>query len=83
MTNETMQALVNKAAKIINSGIIIPRGATNGDVIKAVFPNVEINAEEAYCKVYTSIPYGNIVGANIDCIKEWWDAPYREDDEDD
>ena len=82
MTNEDMQALVNKAAKIINSGIIISRGATNGDVIKMLFPNVQINAGEVYCKVYTSIPYGDIVGANIDCIKEWWNAPYREENSD-
>lgn len=81
MTNEEMQALVNKAAKIINSGIIIPRGATNGDVFKTIFSNLRI-CENRDNKDY---PYVEVFIGEHDSTcypKEWWNAPYREGDND-
>lgn len=80
MTNETMQTLVNKAAKIINSGIIIPRGATNGDVIKAVFPRIKHSFTDKDSKVYILEP-NDILTPILTAFDSWWNAPYREEDE--
>lgn len=55
----------------------IPDNSTNGEVIKLLFPNIETTNTPAYNKVYTGIPFGELVGANIDTMKEWWDAPYE------
>ena len=51
--------------------IEIPNGATNGDMIKAMFPNIEIEG----------------IGGEIKCIAtkngtsyfalDWWNAPYK------
>lgn len=55
--------------------IPIPDNATNGDMIKALFPDIEIN--NGNMKVYTAIPFGDYVGANIDAMKDWWHSPYK------
>ncbi len=51
--------------------IIIPENATNGDMIKALFPNVEVkeknNGYEVYFGVGTAIQLFN---------NQWWNAPY-------
>ena len=51
--------------------IEIPNGATNGDMIKTIFPNIEIEG----------------IGGEIKCIAvkngtsyfalDWWNAPYK------
>ncbi len=65
--------------------IEIPKGATNGDMIKAMFPNCEIT-------FYTNI--ANIKLARV-CLErdfnsdyteqlylaDWWNAPYKESEE--
>ena len=53
------------------NAIEIPNGATNGDMIKAMFPNIEIEG----------------IGGEIKCIAakngtsyfalDWWNAPYK------
>ena len=53
--------------------IAIPDGATNGDMIKAMFPNAEIDAN----------PYSPSVDIFVDGIlmmrvdRNWWNAPYK------
>ena len=50
------------------NAIVIPDNATNGDVIKALFPNEEL-FEQGYASTY----YG--------CMRfdtDWWNAPYKE-----
>lgn len=64
----------------INNGTPIPDNATNGDVIKAIFPNIQISDSEVMKNVYTGIPYGELIGANIDCMRDWWNAPYQKGD---
>ena len=60
------------------NAVIIPDNATNGDIIKIMFPDIEIADIEALDEhIYTGIPFNGIVGANIDCTREWWNAPYR------
>ena len=52
--------------------IVIPAGATNGDVIKALFPHhdIEIDEHTGYLRIfyddfYTTYPF------------KWWNAPYK------
>lgn len=56
-----------KAVPPVNA-IEIPEGATNGDMIKAMFPNEEIIESDGAC-VY--------VGAKMRFDKDWWNAPYK------
>lgn len=52
--------------------IEIPEGATNGDMIKAVFPNCVIDED-----------FGGAVITNVDDTqywrKDWWNSPYRKE----
>lgn len=57
--------------------LTIPENPTNGDVIKALFPNIEIYDSEKMESVYTGIPFGKYVGANVVCMRDWWNAPYK------
>jgi hypothetical protein len=57
----------------IHNAIIIPRGATNGDVIKKMISNAEIDTD----------PYRPSVDIRIDGFmmmrvdRNWWKAPYK------
>ena len=56
---------------VLENCIEIPNGATNGDMIKTMFPNIEIEG----------------IGGEIKCIAtkngtsyfalDWWNAPYK------
>lgn len=61
----------------IANGTPIPEKPTNGDIIKVLFPNIEIYDSKEMGSVYTGIPFGKYVGANVDCMRDWWDAPYK------
>ena len=56
--------------------VILPKGATNGDMIKTMFSNVEIkeknNVYEVYFGVGTAIQFFN---------HQWWNAPYKAESE--
>ena len=56
------------------NAIEIPDNATNGDMIKAMFPKAPIKYEEFLIKIHFYEP------AKIDITfhKCWWDAPYKE-----
>ena len=60
--------------------VIIPKDATNGDVIKAVFPNSSIHYHKADELVddYVSV---NINDCDIqqDYSKDWWNLLYRKE----
>ena len=57
----------------VRNGIPLPKGATNGDVIKAMFPNAEI-----------SYGLNGIIGVKFIHMKvfdsDWWNVPYIEAD---
>lgn len=57
---------------VLDRCIEIPEGATNGDMIKAIFPNCVIDED-----------FGGAVITNIDnkqyWRKEWWNSPYRKE----
>lgn len=57
----------------IEDAIIIPEGMTNGDVIKAMFPNVECGKDElGNVFIISSAQLGYIAFR-----KNWWNASYK------
>ena len=58
--------------------IPIPKGATNGDVIKAMFPNVECGKDElGNVFIISSAQLGYIAFR-----ESWWNTPYGKERED-
>ena len=56
--------------------LIIPENATNGDMIKALFPNAEIFKREEYGYHYVFVTIKDM--GNCWKIRgEWWNAPYK------
>ena len=53
--------------------IHIPENATNGDVIKALFPNTKIQEGE----LYTIWDVGT---DNVSFWNDWWNVPYKRGD---
>lgn len=68
-------ALITKAYK---NGIFIPENATNGDMIKAIFPNIKTwdESEGALCVEFKTLNQIKIFP------KYWWNAPYKTESED-
>ena len=57
---------------------ILPENATNGDVIKAIFPNVEIARIQANCVIiWIDKPW-----IKCEISNHWWNAPYKAESED-
>ena len=56
---------------------VIPKGATNGEVIKALFPNIEL------VEIYNSKHRFFLKGREMEIFDlkahvDWWNAPYKE-----
>ena len=70
-TEENFDTNISDVLKVLENCIEIPNGATNGDVIKTIFPYIEIEG----------------IGGEIKCIAtkngtsyfalDWWNAPYK------
>lgn len=58
---------------------IFPKGATNGDMIKAMFPNGEYGTNGNFVHVYISY-FAIIQTMTFDL--SWWNAPYKRGDSD-
>lgn len=63
-------------SKAISNGTPIPDNATNGDVIKAMFPNTEVDDYD-YGKDPVIDVYGIDDTEYITLRKAWWNAPYQ------
>ena len=62
--------------------IIIPPNATNGDVIKAVFPSIDFTEIAFTVHATTSVTSNGVKGGiSYDFWKDWWNAPYEIDQE--
>ncbi len=60
--------------------IPLPDGATNGDVIKALFPNVPVdNFFQDTISFYPLMPNGLTDEIHFD--ECWWNAPYKKESE--
>ena len=66
--------LMNIHQQLINA-TPIPDDATNGDVIKAMFPYLDAEIECSYITCW--IDERRWLGVNLD----WWNAPYKNDKE--
>lgn len=76
---DIVSQIVSKAIKALEeqkTGIIIPDNATNGDMVKTMFPHYDIEVDEHkgyvrifYSDFYTTYPF------------EWWNAPYKREEE--
>lgn len=53
--------------------LTIPENPTNGDMIKAIFPN---------CKLKVLTDKKEVVALELKDVKEWWNAPYKAESED-
>ena len=61
--------------------IEIPKDATNGDILKIVFPNIEANEIKTDTGGYIEVKYLDTTDA-CDATafrKNWWNAPYRKE----
>lgn len=62
--------------KAAQNGTPIPDNATNGDVIKAMFPNAKVDDYD-YGKDPVIDVYGIDDTEYITLRKEWWNSPYQ------
>lgn len=61
--------------------IPIPNNATNGDVIKAMFPNIITDKFASTIHATTKVVSNGVKGGiSYDFWKEWWNAPYKGSD---
>jgi hypothetical protein len=72
--------------KIINSlptadVISIPEGATNGDMMKAMFPDAKVNNTKYSYVVEVKLPYHSKYDTGLLFDKDWWNAPYKRESE--
>lgn len=78
----TFSFKLNEVVKqAIRNGVILPDNATNGDVIKAMFPNckdwkakLEDNDGEVYEVHFVQLPNSLTVNKYEE---SWWNAPYK------
>ena len=76
MTNEQLME-VNKSIEEwglenVENVILIKNGATNGDVIKVLYPNADIEIHNITVYVIFDMR-SNVISFNLD----WWNAPYK------
>lgn len=75
--NEWTALLCVEMANCLNNGIVIPDNPTNGDVIKALFPNFKFNEEwKATRHFELQSEQGHIEITGI-ATSDWWNAPYK------
>ena len=63
--------------------IEIPKGATNGDMMKVMFPNIEADEIKTDTGGYIEVKYLDTTD-KCDATafrKDWWNAPYKRGNE--
>lgn len=75
--DEQTKEIVKQALRILRGDevIIIPEGATNGDMINAMFPNIEIEQIEDIIDVY------GMSKCRVTYDTDWWNKPYKSESE--
>lgn len=78
------EELVQFADDVMNMptvpAIIIPKNATNGDMIKAMFPNAKINEIKGTFDKKTLLGYRTWLGGRSqDFLSDWWNEPYKKE----
>lgn len=76
MTKERLRELekdlVKTGLKNLQNVVLVKNGATNGDVIKAIFPNIDIEIHNITVYVIFDM-YSNVISFDLD----WWNALYK------
>ena len=72
-TEENTEINISDVLKVLENCIEIPNEVTNGDMIKTIFPYIEIEGigGEIKCSA-TKIGFGTSYFA-----LDWWNAPYK------
>ncbi len=76
----TYQKDIQAVCEALNNGTPIPDNATNGDVIKAMFPEIEIIDIRTIidCPEEGTVYFECFEGDNIHSLDlNWWNAPYQ------
>lgn len=72
---EDLKDALYDAKVLLKSAIIIPKGATNGDMIMTMFPNAKIKKQNEMMIVVdvedNGLPYS--------FWKDWWDEPFKKE----
>ena len=75
MTKEQLREVEKDLVKIglenIQNIVLIKNGATNGDVIKVLYPNADIEIHNITVYVIFDM-YSNVISFDLD----WWNASY-------
>lgn len=50
---------------------------TNGNIFKALFPDMQISDVQGYPEVSGAIEYKELTGMTMKAMREWWNAPYE------
>ena len=76
-TKEGMDYADKSPLKTFNF-VEIPDNATNGDVIKAIFPKAEFYDMAFTVHATTKVTSNGVKGGiSYDFWKDWWNAPYK------
>ena len=72
---ETSKNFAENIIRFSKPVFVIPENPTNGDMIKALFPNTKSRLDEK-----TGITLVKWADGTSKCFKtNWWDAPYRKE----
>jgi len=64
--------------RVLKNSFEIPEGATNGDMIKIMFPDAEIQPIMGYFDKDELLGYRAYLGGRSqDYLLDWWNAPYK------
>lgn len=67
--------------RVLRNCIEIPKGATNGDIIKIIFPDVIISeSEDTVHLKYPAVNSDPLFFVQVS--KSWWNSPYKVESED-
>lgn len=76
MTREQLREiekdLVKTSLENVQNIVLIKNGATNGDIIKVIFPNADIEIHNITVYVMFNT-YSNVISFDLD----WWNALYK------
>lgn len=76
--NEIATDDICEMAKALRLGTPIPDNATNGDVIKAMFPNIITDEFASTIHATTKVVSNGVKGViSYDFWKDWWNSPYQ------
>lgn len=67
-------------SNICENFTLLPNNATNGEAIKAMFPNIETTGH--FIKTEHDVIRHYLIGEEIlRCSDSWWNAPYKAESE--